>query len=176
MKNRLLFNEKNDRGYSLVELIVVISIMAIMVGLLSLGISVMFSKDAEAVAKAIDDELSEARMLSMSKSGKFEMVLHIDGGDPPVNTIVIKRDDVLYKTVTLKKGASLTVSYGSESKNSGDIAFEFDKGNGSVKNIGGAAFTSGVCTITATSTRLSSKTATVDLVAATGRHYLRKQP
>ena len=79
MKNRLLFNEKNDRGYSLVELIVVISIMAIMVGLLSLGISVMFSKDAEAVAKAIDDELSEARMLSMSKSGKFEMVLHIDG-------------------------------------------------------------------------------------------------
>ena len=169
-----LSRKVNDKGYTLVELIVVISIMAIMVGLLSLGITVLFSKDAEAVARTIDDELSEVRMLSMSKDGKFEMILHIDASNPADNNIVIKKDDVPYKTVALKKSASLTVSYGLETKSSGDIAFEFDKGNGSVKSIGGTPFATGVCTITATASRLSSKTAMVDLVAATGRHYVRK--
>jgi len=164
----------NEKGYTLVELITVMAIMMVMVGLLALGTSVMFSKDAEYVAKTIDDELSEVRMLSMSKSGTFELVLHIDPSKPEENSIIIRQEGADIKTVNLKRNANLLIEYGTETADSGDIAFEFDKGNGSVKRIGGDDFSSGVCSITATSTRLTTKTAVVDLVAATGRHYVRK--
>ena len=66
----------NDKGYTLVELIVVISIMAVMVGLLSFGVSVMFSKDADSVARTIDDQLAEVRMAAMSKPGTFSIIIH----------------------------------------------------------------------------------------------------
>ncbi len=72
------FDKKNrlNRGYTLVELIVVISIMAIMIGLLSLGISLMFSRDAERVARTIDDQIAEVRTAAMSKPGSFSIIIH----------------------------------------------------------------------------------------------------
>ena len=164
-----------DSGYSLVELIVVIAIMAIMVGLLSIGITLMFSRDAEAVAKTIDDELSETRMLAMSRDGDFEFVLHIDSSDPSNNNIIINRDSSVYKTVAMKKRATINVSGGGVASpiTSGDVKIVFDKGNGSVKKINDAT-ASGVCLIEATAARLTSKKSTVSLVVATGRHYVGK--
>ncbi|MCR5591431.1 MAG: type II secretion system GspH family protein [Lachnospiraceae bacterium] len=174
MAKNVGYKPDKNAGYSLIELIVIISIMAVMVGILSFGLSLMFSRDAEYVAKTIDDELAEVRMLSMSKDGVFVMKLHIDS-DPSQNKIVIERGGAEYKTVDIKKSASLKVNYGTEEKTSGDVKFEFDKANGSVKAIDGDPDNAvGVCTITATSSKLSSKTAMVDLVATTGRHYVRK--
>ncbi len=160
-------------GYSLVELMIVIAIMTVMVGVISVGVSVMFSKDAEAAAKIIDDELSEVRMLSMSKNGKFEMVLSFDYDDPSKNGIVIERDDSGIKTVDLGKKARISVEYGGTTLTSGDVVIEFDKGNGSVRKINGATV-SGVCTFTATGARVASRVSNVDLVITTGRHYVRK--
>lgn len=167
--------QNKDSGYSLVELIVVIAIMAIMVGVMSIGISLMFSRDAEAVAKTIDDELSEARMLAMSRDGEFELVLHLDSSNPANNNIVINKDSSLYKSVTMKKRATLNVSGGGLASpiTSGDVKIVFDKGNGSVKTINGGT-ASGVCLIEATAARLTTKKSTVSLVAATGRHYVGK--
>lgn len=164
-----------NAGYSLIELIVVISIMAIMVGLLSLGVSVMFSKDAEYAAKIIDDELSEARMLSMSKSGTITMKLHIDS-DPSKNEI-----EIAGKKVAIKKSVTIKVKYTKKTesgesaieKTSGDMTFEFDKANGSVKAIEGNSVKD-ICTITVTSSRNTTKVSNVDLIVATGRHYVRK--
>ncbi len=164
-----------NAGLSLVELIVVISIMVVMTGLISVGVSVMFSKDAEAVAKTIDDTLSETRMLSMSREGVITMILHIDNSDPSNSRIDIKQKigdtDNTIKEVPFKNKASLKVSYGGTSVPAGDVGdviFEFDKGNGSVKN----PSASGVITITSTTERFSAKTAKVDLIVITGRHYL----
>lgn len=172
MKNEN-FNKDENAGYSLIELIVVISIMAVMVGLASVGISLMFSKDAEYAAKVIDDELSETRMLSMSRDGTFVMYLDIDNNSIEIKRIIGATTES-YKTIDINRSATYVVAYGGTSKSSGTVSFEFDKANGSVKKVGGAGFTSGVCTITSTSTKLSSKQATVDLIAATGRHYVRK--
>lgn len=165
----------DDYGYSLVELVVVIAIMAIIVGIASIGISLMFSRDAEAVARTIDDELSEARVLAMSRDGEFELVLHIDSGEPSNNSIVINRDGNPYKSVNMNKKVSLNVSGGGivSAITNGDVKIIFDKGNGSVKSINGNP-SSGVCLIEATATRLTSKKSTVSLVAATGRHYVGK--
>ncbi len=174
MKYDDIRKNNNDDGYSLVELIVVIAILAIMTGVVSLGISLMFSRDAESVAKTIDDELSEARMLAMSREGKFEMIIHIDKSNPSANTVVIKKDGAEYKTVSMKKNASIKISGGgiSSAKDNGDVKIEFDKGNGSAKIEG--EITSEVCLIEATATRLSSKKSTVTLVPTTGRHYIGK--
>ncbi len=165
----------NDSGYSLVELIVVIAIMAVMVGVVSIGISLIFSRDAEAVAKTIDDELSEARMLAMSRDGEFELVIHIDSSDPDNNSIIINKDGSMYKTTAMKKRATISVSGGGLASDvtDGDVKIIFDKGNGSVKTINGGT-SSGVCQIEATGARLTSKKSTVNLVAATGRHYVNK--
>lgn len=175
MKCSAEIKENRDFGYSLVELIVVISIMAIMTGLLSVGISLMFSRDAESVAKTIDDELTEVRMLSMSRDGNYELVINIDASTPSNNSVDIKKDGSVFKNVKMKKNASITVSGGglASTVTNGTVSIVFDKGNGSVKTINTNP-SSGVCEILATSTRLSSKSSTVNLVTTTGRHYLTK--
>lgn len=167
------FKRHNDYGYSLIELVVVISIMAIMVGLMSLGISMMFSKDAEAAAKTIDDGLSEVRMLAMSKEGTYTFVLKLDD-----NKIEIQKGGSEYKTIDFKRKATVSVDGGnlSSAKTSGDFTVEFDKGNGSVKKLdnGLVTETTKVVEITVTAEKLTSKTSTVFLMPTTGRHYINK--
>ena len=176
-------NRIGNKGYSLVELIVVIAIMAIMVGVTSLGIGMMFTRDANYVAVRIDDELTEARTLAMSRAGISTYVLHIDT-DPKKHYIQIMRADketdtpVEYKKVLLDKSVEIKV-VGDISADSGDIEIVFDKANGSVKSIKVAGGTSGAVsgvlyTFTVTSTKNSSKTKDVTLVATTGRHYTEK--
>ena len=184
-------NRIDNRGYSLIELIVVISIMAIMVGIMSFGIGMMFTRDANYVAVRIDDELTEARTLAMSRDGVFTYVLHADndpsgdhkGGFIRIDqTVVTGKDEhdhditvtTEYKKVLLDKGATIAVT-GASLDVSGNMTIVFDKANGSVKSVNGSAPASGaVYTITVTSTKNSSKIKEVTLVATTGRHYTEK--
>ncbi len=177
VKNRI----KDNRGISLVELIAVISIMAVMVGVISLGVGFMFTRDANYVAVRIDDALTEARMLSMSRDGTFTYVLHYDNANPTTGYV---RIDVTnaggtheYKKIMLEKSVNITVT-GTGVPASGDVAIIFNKGNGSVRQVGtpGGTMTaaSGMYKIEVQSTRNTSKTKEVTLIATTGRHYTDK--
>lgn len=160
---------------SLVELIVVISIMAVMTGILSLGIGMMFSRDASYVAVRIDDMLSEARTVSMSKAGTFTCSIHIDGTDPKNSYAKITDESGnVYKEVILDKSVTVVVKKDGTAV-TGDFAVEFDKAKGSVKKVNGSDSDIGkVYTIDVTSTKNTSKTKTVTLVSTTGRHYTDK--
>ena len=172
-------NRKTDeRGITLVELITVMAIMVTLTGVASLGMSILFSKEPAYVAAKIDDTLTEARMLSMSKEGTYTYVLHYDNADPTAGYV---RIDVTnagvtteYKKVPLEKSVTITVT-GTGWPASGDVAITFDKAKGCVKKAGipGSVTTtaSGIYTIAATSTKNTSKTKTVTIVSATGRHY-----
>lgn len=168
-------------GYTLVELIVVIAIMAVLTGMLSLGISMMFSRDAQSVAVTIDDELSEVRMMSMSRAGNYTMTLHTTSDVSKDNKIIIDDGDssTPQREISLNKSVKITVEQkngsGTYSTSGGeDIEIVFDKGNGSVKTIDGSP-ASGVYVITVSSSAGgTAKTATVTLVATTGRHYTEK--
>ena len=171
-------NSHYNGGYSLVELIVVIGIMSVMIGLLSLGVSVMFSRDAQSAAMIIDDAMSEARMYSMSKAGTTELLIHTTATASKDNTVTItttKADGTSEsKQYTIDKNVLIsavqTNGSGSWTGGSGsDISIIFDKSNGSVKSVDGTA--DGVYVFTVTS---SSKTAIVNLIAVTGRHYVNK--
>lgn len=168
--------ETHNKGYSLVELIVVIAIMAVMVGVMSLGLGMMFTRDANYVAVRIDDMLTEARTASMSREGEFTYVLHIDS-DPKKHYVEIDKTGETdpYKKVLLDKSVNITVKDNAGNDLSGDIKIAFDKANGSVKSVNGSSPVSGtVYTINVESTKNSSKTKDVTLVATTGRHYTEK--
>lgn len=183
MKTGARVNNKisDDRGVSLVELIVVISIMAIMTGLISIGASLMFTRDASYVSTRIDDGLSEARMYAMSKAGKYTYILHI-GDNPSDSTVTIKDDGSFSKTVKLDKSVliDITGSGLSEAGPGKDIYIVFSKSNGKVNSVtvgepGDDAKAEGVYKITVTSKKNSSKVEEVTLIAATGRHYAEKK-
>lgn len=163
----------DDRGISLVELIIVITIMVVMTGLISIGVSLMFSRDASYVAGKIDDELSEARMYSMSKAGTFTYKLHIV--DPRSSYVEITDGGSYDKVVPLDKDVNITVSGtdGYSAGNGDEVNIVFDKAKGSVKTIDGNP-ASGVYTITIVSQKFNGKTKDVTLIATTGRHYTEK--
>ncbi len=175
----------DNRGVSLVELIVVVSIMSIIVGIASYGLSMMFTRDANYIAVRIDDELAEARTLQMSRGGVYIYELHIDGADPftgsEVNIYSAADETAPKSTWTLQsktkldKKVTITVSDGgSYSKSSGDVVIIFDKAKGSVKTVDGASGRGKAYSITVTSKRNASKQKTVTLVGNTGRHYTDK--
>lgn len=151
--------------------------MVALVGGASLGVNILFSKDATKAAGMIDNELSDARMLSMTRAGEYTFTLDITAAQSTGNKITIDDGDASTPAIVkpIDKNVLITVSNtdGSYSA-SGDtsIVIIFDKGNGSVKSVDGGTG-SGVYQFTVTSGSGSlTKTSVVDLVALTGRHYV----
>ncbi len=163
----------DDSGISLVELIVVIAIMAVMVGITSLAVGMIFSRDANYVAVRIDDELTEARTLAMSRPGKFCYEFHIDS-DPDnsyVRIIDLDNPDPPVRDVPLNKSVAVKVN-GADTT---DFSVMFDKAKGNVIKVNGSETgIEKVYTIEVTSLRNASKTKTVSLISTTGRHYTDK--
>ena len=58
----LFKKNQNNSGYTLVELIVVIAMMSILAGGMSLGVNLLFSKDASRCATRLNDALYEAKL------------------------------------------------------------------------------------------------------------------
>ena len=170
----------NNGGYTLVELLVVISIMAVMVGGIAVSATMMFSKDAQSVAVTIDDQLAEARMLSMSKAGDYTITIHTESTYSLDNKIVIDDGDVSTPAVVipLRKKVLITVNQenGDDSYTSSggeDIEIKFNKSNGGLDYFADPSVTpSGVYVFTIESER--GRQAEVTLVATTGRHYTEK--
>ena len=165
---------KDNSGYSLVELITVIAIMAVIIGVVSLSVSLIFSRDAQRSAMLIDDALSETRMLSMSKGGVVKMVIHTKTStDTAYNTIDIVQPGST-KTITIDRGVVISLKGSATSTPGTDITIEFNKSNGSVLKINGeSAAANGLYEIESVAKR-GSQTAKVILVANTGRHYTEK--
>ncbi len=175
VKNRIT----DDRGISLVELIIVISIMAIMTGILSLGISLMFSRDANYAAVRIDDALTETRTLAMSKSGDFTCSIHIDNINPKAaypngSYVQIMQGGSEYKRILLDKNVTIEVDGDGTEVTDNPLVFEFSKSKGSLSTVNGSETISDVYTITVTSTKGPAKTKDVTLISTTGRHYTEK--
>ncbi len=170
---------EDNRGMSLVELIVVISIMAVMTGILSLGIGMMFSRDADYVAVRIDDTLTEARMCSMSRDGVFTFELHIDGADTKGSYVRIMQSiaggtPTEYKKVLLDKNVNIKVLGDGTDLGVADVKVEFDKSKGNVKKVNGSLTIKDVYTFKVTSEKNSSKVKDVTLISTTGRHFIEK--
>ncbi len=188
---------RDNKAYTLVELIVVMAIMTTMIGLLSLGISVLFSRDGERVAKIIDDRISETRMAAMSKPGTFSLLIHTTAAGSG-NYIEVEESKLVLKspveagptpTPTTTPGPDKTrvdfdsdayITFGvqgsvPESASDAVIKISFDKANGSISEIslnGTEQSLDNIFEIKCSGARNKTKSASILLMPVTGRHYI----
>lgn len=72
--------KSKNAGFSLVELIVVVAVIAICAGGVGIGINYLTYANSKKAAIKIDTELTEVRLLDMSKSQKTYIYLAADAG------------------------------------------------------------------------------------------------
>ena len=176
---KLISRKKYNNGFSLIELIVIIAIMGVLVGGASLGISLVFSKDASKCATRLNDSIYEARANSMYKAGKFELIID-NSGDANVATISHSQTDgtpAISDTVYLD-GVDLSAKFVTEAVPAVKelelpVTVTFDKSKGNVYSVADAdrAYDDGIIVFDITPTR-GNRTAKVQLVTTTGKHTI----
>ena len=139
---------KNNKGYSLVELIIVIAIMALLTGTAFFSISMIFSAGANACANSMKEALAENKVIAM---GKSEAKLEIYRGDDECVYVIQwmkqKKSDAWIPKETDEEGnavpekignSRVAVTYRAKDgsmgllKNAGDsIELCYDRGSGS---------------------------------------------
>ena len=153
---------RNNKGISLVEILVVVAIMSLAVGGAGVGLSLAYSRDAEKCAKTIDAALENTRMLSMSQKGTFTMEIDLEN-----NILYIRssessdpiEEEQLQRRVEISVPADASLT---------SVTVQFDKSTGKVLSMSGES--DGVLRIT--SENSNGKRATVVLVKGTGKHYV----
>ncbi|MGN0377925.1 MAG: type II secretion system protein [Suilimivivens sp.] len=152
----------NNKGVTLIEILVVVAIMSIAVGGAGIGISLAYSRDAEKCAKTINAALENTRMMSMSEKGNFTMELDMEN-----NMLYIRSseesdpvyEEDLQSRVTITVPADLSAT---------SVTVQFDKSTGKVLSM--SSESNGILRIT--SENNNGKKATVVLVKGTGKHYV----
>lgn len=135
---------KNNKGYSLVEIIIVVAILSVLTAGISMSASAINNSNAKACANSIRDALAEAKILAMSKgSNSTRLNLYKDA------------DGNLYAKQEISSGSSGWNTYGNEERigkrkveiyyvlpgederplnNSESICLSFDRASGSFKD------------------------------------------
>ena len=174
----------NNKGFSLIELIVIIAIMGVLVGGASLGIGLVFSKDAMKCATRLNDSIYDARANSMYKAGKFELSIDNSGS---ANVATISQTDLTPATsdtvyldgVDSNKKTTISAKFVTEAVPAGTaisfpVNLTFDKAKGNVYfdvDADGMTYGDGIIVFDITPLR-GNRTAKVQLVTTTGKHTI----
>ena len=174
----------NNKGFSLIELIVIIAIMGVLVGGASLGIGLVFSKDAMKCATRLNDSIYDARANSMYKAGKFKLIIDNSGS---ANTATISQTDLTPATsdtvyldgVDSNKKTTISAKFVTEAVPAGTaislpVSVTFDKAKGNVYSVvdaDGMTYGDGIIVFDITPLR-GNRTAKVQLVTTTGKHTI----
>ena len=176
----------NNKGFSLIELIVIIAIMGVLVGGASLGIGLVFSKDAMKCATRLNDSIYDARANSMYKAGKFELSIDNSGS---ANTATISQTDLTPVTsdtiyldgVDSNKKTTISARFVTEAVPAGTaislpVSVTFDKAKGNVYSVVDAdemTYGDGIIVFEIEPLRGNrNRKAKVQLVTTTGKHTI----
>ena len=176
----------NNKGFSLIELIVIIAIMGVLVGGASLGIGLVFSKDAMKCATRLNDSIYDARANSMYKAGKFELSIDNSGS---ANTATISQTDLTPATsdtvyldgVDSNKKTTISARFVTEAVPAGTaislpVSVTFDKAKGNVYSVVDAdemTYGDGIIVFEIEPLRGNrNRKAKVQLVTTTGKHTI----
>lgn len=96
--------ERDNRGLSLVEMIIVIAILAVVSGIVVMGIGVAVSKPAEECARKIQQSLEGARVYTMGKQ-KLSLKYYVDDGCVYVQETAVAADGTVTTKTPVKIGA-----------------------------------------------------------------------
>ena len=172
MKKEREKNKLNNNGYTLIELLVVIGIITVLVGGMSIAVSLIFSKDAAKCAASINDQLSNARMLSMSREGVYTMKVNMDPAHEDNYVEISTASGGEYTKIDL--GDRVIISFGPDggTLGTGTVEIVFDKASGAVRSVDGSETIADIYLFHIESVR-GTRTSEVELVSGTGRHYIR---
>lgn len=187
---------KNNNGYTLVELITVIAIISIMMGGVSYGVNLVFSKDAVKCATHLNDAVFEARSVAMTKPGDY--LLKVSQASGVYYAQIIEKTESgesLYQDMPLddkKTIAKIEFAFDQDSAFTGDVKdspiyISFDKSKGNITGIGTninvtkikdsvapgeSGYTDGVITFTVTQKKGNKPPQDVTIITATGKHFV----
>ena len=176
----------NNKGFSLIELIVIIAIMGVLVGGASLGIGLVFSKDAMKCATRLNDSIYDARANSMYKAGKFELSIDNSGianvatisqtDLTPATSDTVYLDGVDSNKKTTISAKFVTEAVPEETDLRLPLNLTFDKAKGNVYSVvdaDGMTYGDGIIVFEIEPLRGNrNRTAKVQLVTTTGKHTI----
>ena len=160
--------KNNNKGFTLVELIVVMAILGIVATLTALSVGASNSARAEQCATSVNSLISKCRAGSLSQSVNVQLTISFDGngnivgeyseGGVPVSTDTFPGRGITVLCTTIVSNSPTTNAL----TKTNPLTLSFDRSTGAQKN-------SPACTaISFTSTR----TYTITLVPSTGYHHL----
>lgn len=185
---------RDDKGFSLVELVVVIAIMAVMGGVLIYSFSLVTGQEARQCASNLSTALNKAKNVALTKSGSSDAFMELsretdggyvvqyfvpaspvdDGADPAVSGSYIQLDkETVGKknveiTCYLQGGSSFTISETSH------LRIYYDRISGAFKEavwVNGGMLTKEYCEKI---TIKRGKLYQVTIVNATGKHSVER--
>ncbi|GEM_PF-3466781 len=78
LHNRAKMRATDNKGLSIVELIVVIAIMAVLIGLLGMSLSALFGTEASQAARKTEAQLNDAKTGAMTRAAEYMVIRYID--------------------------------------------------------------------------------------------------
>jgi len=141
--NKKSISEKytsNSAGFTMIELIIVIAIIAIMIGGSVVGFNLLNQGDAKATIKDISSQLAELRTDTLSLDGIWTAEIYRDGNTYKLD---IKKDlnNVVELISSTSIGSKTVITYNDsntgsyEIKDDIKIVVEFNKGDGKIKSV-----------------------------------------
>lgn len=166
----------NNKGFSLIELIVTIAIMAVVTGGAVSLYSYLSTAKVRQCYTGINDELGVTRTNAMSKKGKWSVVVKFDGnkyyavsmkdGKEFDKTELGKKGDFKLTYMKLPDGAAAATEVEITDSASTWPTIMFNSGSGSCLVVDGY-------TVSEFKVSNPNLTKTVKLVKATGKHYVK---
>lgn len=176
MKGQKIRHLKDNRGFSLVELIVVIAVVAILAAGTAYGVVNLTSWRVDECVKGIDAALNETSINAMSRENCYLTLFQKSNGNYYVQVSGKQEEklgsDALTITYTVSNGTTGTISA------SQSLMITYDRSSGAFMPIitgvdggGNLSFGTGYCTSITVSIG-GSRAQTIKLSKDTGKHYM----
>lgn len=128
--------KKDNRGLSLVELIIVISIMVILTGLVTVSVGMATKKPADECIAKVYSTLQNLRVSTMGKYNAYAE-LYVGSGDQIYIKETLVYDDTGNKSEIVRivgaKGVTITVDGTNLTSSSTPVRIEYDRSSGAFK-------------------------------------------
>lgn len=169
-------HQSSNKGFSVVEVIVVVAIMAVMIGVISVTYTVVKKANVTKASRTIDDLLTNCREKAMTNSAK-EWKVVIDGNTVKVIKVDSDGNEIEIESATIPSNVEVYVSEDGVNNyyaKDNPISISFKLLSGEVSSV----YTTGV-TIKGSGTNCgivsdykNKKQSTITLYYATGKHTI----
>lgn len=178
-------NKKNrNKGFSLIELIVTIAIMAIVTGAAMSVYSFIKTSRLRALSENVNDAISDLRSVTLAKSGDYSLFIFYDSSKKSYIARMTKYEKKADGSVSNKQIKTINIgtkgeiycmdSAGSKYKLSDgySLHIKFDKADGSFSSVNFSKLGHTVNNLTDIYVEYAGKVKTIKLITLTGKHYI----